>query len=61
MTALLYLGIRLYKGKGGYYILFPARKNKDGKKYHVIFPCNNELREMILEEISSKYISETKE
>ena len=60
MIALLYLGIRLYNGKNGYYILFPSRKNKDGKKYQVIFPCNNELREMILEEIKSKYISESK-
>lgn len=51
-------GIRLYEGKKGYYIIFPARRNKDNRKYNVVYPCNNELREKILNEIQVKYIDE---
>jgi len=48
-------GIRLFEGKNGYYILFPARKSKN-RKFNVVFPCSNKLREKILNEIQVKYI-----
>lgn len=51
-------GIRLFNGKDGYYILFPARNGKNNRKYDVVFPCNNELRKMILKKIQEKFIEE---
>lgn len=53
--AIVISGIRLYEGRKEYYILFPARNNKN-RKFNVVFPCNNELREKILNEIQIKYI-----
>ena len=58
--AIVVSGIRLYKGKNGYYILFPVRKNRAERRFNVVFPCDNELRELILQEIKNKYISEIK-
>ena len=53
--AIVISGIRLFEGKKGYYILFPERNSKN-RKFNVVFPCSNELREKILNEIQSKFI-----
>lgn len=53
--AIVISGIRLFEGKKGYYILFPARNSKN-RKFNVVFPCSNELREKILNEIQIKYV-----
>lgn len=51
-------GIRLYEGNKGRFIVFPKRTSKNGKKYNVAFPCKDELREAILQEIEVEYLNQ---
>ncbi len=51
-------GIRLYEGNKGRFIVFPKRTSKNGKQYNVAFPCKDEIREVILQEIELKYLEE---
>ena len=51
-------GIRLYEGNKGRFIVFPKRTSKNGKQYNVAFPCKDEVRELILQEIEMKYLDE---
>lgn len=51
-------GIRLYEGNKGRFIVFPKRTSKNGKQYNVAFPCKDEMREVILQEIELKYLEE---
>lgn len=51
-------GIRLYEGDNGRFILFPSRTSKKGRKFDVVFPCKDEIREMILREVEIEYLNE---
>lgn len=51
-------GIRLYEGNKGRFVVFPKRTSKNGKQYNVAFPCKDEIREVILQEIELKYLEE---
>ena len=51
-------GIRLYEGNKGRFIVFPTRTSKNGKKYNVAFPCEEELRKAILQEIEVEYLNQ---
>lgn len=51
-------GIRLYEGNKGKFIVFPTRRSKKGKTFDITFPCKDEVRELILQEIEMKYLDE---
>ena len=51
-------GIRLYEGNKGRFIVFPKRTSKNGKQYNVAFPCKDEVRQVILQEIEVEYLNQ---
>ena len=51
--------IRLYEGSKGKFIVFPSRRSKKGKNYDIVFPCKDDIRELILRKIEIQYLSET--
>ena len=51
-------GIRLYEGNKGRFIVFPKRTSKNGKQYNVAFPCKDEVRQVILQEIEAEYLNQ---
>lgn len=51
-------GIRLYEGNKGRFIVFPKRTSKNRKQYNVAFPCKDEVRQVILQEIEVEYLNQ---
>ena len=51
-------GIRLYEGNKGKFIVFPSRRSKNNKNFDIVFPCKDELRKLILDEIEKQYMTE---
>lgn len=50
--------IRLYEGEKGKFIVFPTRRSRKGRNFDVAFPCKDEVRELILQEIEITYLNE---
>lgn len=51
-------GIRLYEGEKGKFIVFPTRRSRKGRNFDIAFPCKDEVRELILQEIEITYLNE---
>lgn len=50
--------IRLYEGSKGKFIVFPSRKSKQGRNFDIVFPCQDDVRKLILEKIEMQYLNE---